>query len=71
MTVASGETANGALIQLSDCDGTGGQQWRWRKQSLLFNPQSGRCLKVGNGTDGAQLQVRDCNGTTTQLWYLP
>jgi Ricin-type beta-trefoil lectin domain len=58
MTVTGGETTNGALIQLSDCDGTGGQQWRWRKQSLLYNPQSDRCLAVsGDSADGARLQI--------------
>ena len=40
-------------------NGTGAQQWRWRNQSSLINPQSGRCLDVTTGStaDGTRLQI--------------
>lgn len=73
MDVTGGGTANGTPIQLWDCNGTGAQQWRWRTQDRLVNPQSGRCVDVtGGGTaDGTRLQIRDCDGTPAQAWYLP
>src|SRR5207302_432375 len=44
MDVTGGGTANGTQVQLWDCNGTGSQQWSWRQQSRIVNPQSGRCL---------------------------
>ena len=66
-------TGNGTLIQLWDCNASGAQQWRWRQQSRLINPQSGRCLDVtGGGTgNGTRLQLWDCNDTVAQAWHLP
>src|SRR5258706_11346515 len=63
-----GGTANGTQIQLWDCNGTGAQQWRWRQQNRLMNPQSARCLDAtGGGTaDGTRLQLWDCNDTAAQ-----
>jgi hypothetical protein len=71
--VTGGGTGNGTLIQLWDCNASGAQQWRWRQQSRLVNPQSGRCLDVtGGGTgNGTRLQLWDCNDTAAQAWHLP
>jgi hypothetical protein len=65
--------ANGTQIQLWDCNGTGAQDWRWRQQRRLMNPQSGRCLDVigGDTADGTRLQIRDCIDTAAQAWRLP
>ena len=49
MDVTGGGTANGTQVQLWDCNGTGSQEWRWRNQNRLVNPQSGRCLDVTGG----------------------
>ena len=70
---AGGGTVNRTKIQLWDCNGTGAQQWRWRRQSRLVNPQSGRCLDItGGGTsDGTRLQLWDCNDTAAQAWHVP
>jgi hypothetical protein len=56
-----------------DGNGTEAQQWRWRNQNRLVNPQSGRCLDetAGNISDGTRLQIWDCNGTAAQSWSLP
>ena len=71
--VTGGGTANGTRVQLWDCNGTGAQQWRWRNQNRLLNPQSGRCLDVTGGStaDGTRLQIWDCNSAAAQAWYLP
>ena len=73
MDVTGGGIANGTQIQLWDCNGTGAQQWSWRQQSRLINPQSGRCLDVTGGAtgDGTRLQLWDCNDTAAQAWHLP
>ena len=73
MDVTNGATANGTRIQLWDCNGTGSQEWRWRSQTSIVNPQSGRCLDITGGsvTDGSPLDIWDCNGTPEQVWYLP
>jgi hypothetical protein len=73
MDVTGGGTADGTQIQLWTCNGTGAQEWRWRQQTRLVNPQSGRCLAVtGGGTsDGTRLQLWDCNDTAAGAWYLP
>jgi hypothetical protein len=73
MDVTGGGTANGTQIQLWDCNGTAAQQWRWRNQNRLVNPQSGRCLDVTSGSTatGTRLQLWDCNGTAAQAWDLP
>ena len=73
MDVTGGGTVNGTQIQLWDCNGTGAQEWRWRQQSRLVNPHSGRCLDVtGGGTgNGARLRLWDCNDAAAQAWHLP
>jgi hypothetical protein len=55
LDVTGGATANGTPLQLWDCNGTGAQERRWRQQTRLVNPQSGRCLALvgGSAPDGA------------------
>ena len=71
--VAGGGVANGTQVELWDCNGTGAQEWRWRKQNRLINPQSGRYLEVtgGGASDGTQLQLWDCTDSAAQVWHLP
>jgi len=73
MQVTGRRTANGTPVQLWDCNGTGAQEWRWRNQTQLVNPQSDRCLDATGGStaDGTRLQIWDCSRTTAQAWYLP
>jgi len=72
LDVVSGGTANGTLLQLYDCNGTGAQQWQVHGTGLL-NPQSGRCLDDPGSTltNGTQLQIYDCNNTNAQAWTIP
>ena len=68
--VASGSTANGAVVQVYDCNGTGAQQWQVGTNGTITNPQSGRCLDISGGStaNGARVQIYDCNGTGAQQW---
>ena len=73
MDVSGGGTANHTMVQLYDCNGTGAQQWQYRADGSLLNPQSGRCLDdLGFSTaNGNQLGIWDCNGAANQKWNLP
>ncbi len=68
LDVSYSMAANGAAVQLWDCNGTPAQQW------YLEGPQIrsalGRCLDIaaGNAGNGARIQTYDCNGTPAQQW---
>ncbi|UOZ08005.1 ricin-type beta-trefoil lectin domain protein [Amycolatopsis sp. WQ 127309] len=68
LDVASGSSANGAAVQLYDCNGSAAQQWTVGTDGTLR--ALGKCLDVtGQSTaDGAQLQLWDCGGTANQRW---
>ncbi|TDQ00841.1 arabinofuranosidase catalytic domain-containing protein [Labedaea rhizosphaerae] len=65
-------TAQGALVELWDCNGVGGQQWVQQADGSLLNPQSGRCLDSPNGAtaNGTRLRIWDCNGSAAQKFRL-
>jgi hypothetical protein len=73
LDVPGSSTANGAQLQLWDCNGTGAQTWRTRTDGTLLNPNSNKCLDAtGFGTtDGTRLQIWDCHGGSNQVWRLP
>jgi hypothetical protein len=73
MDVTAGSTANGAKVQLYDCNGTGAQQWRVTAANDIVNPQSNKCLDATNwGTaNGTRLQIWDCTGGANQKWHVP
>jgi chitosanase len=67
--VAGASSANGAAVQLYDCNGTGAQSW------TVGNPDNtlralGKCLDVvaASTANGAKAQLYDCNGTDAQKW---
>ncbi|WP_107451477.1 ricin-type beta-trefoil lectin domain protein [Actinacidiphila rubida] len=65
--VAGGSNANGAAVQLYDCNGTSAQQWTASGTTLQA---LGKCMDVTSaGTaNGTQVQLYDCNGTGSQQW---
>ncbi|GAA1361353.1 alpha-L-arabinofuranosidase B [Streptomyces beijiangensis] len=65
-------TANGAKVELWDCNGVGGQVWNQQADGSLRNPQSGRCLDSPSGAtaNGTRLQIWDCNGSAAQKFTL-
>ncbi|MEW2164848.1 arabinofuranosidase catalytic domain-containing protein [Streptomyces sp. NPDC007084] len=68
LDIVGNGTANGAQVELWDCNGVGGQKWVQRADGSLFNPQSGRCLDSPDGAtaNGTRLRIWDCNGSAAQ-----
>ena len=64
--------ADGAVVQLWECNGTGAQSWTYRSgDQSIVNPQSGKCLTAVGGAplhDGQRLEIRSCSGTAEQRW---
>ncbi|MER7205191.1 chitinase [Streptomyces sp. CB01635] len=68
LDVAGASSANGAAVQLYDCNGTAAQQWTVGSDGTIR--ALGKCLDVtGNSTaNGAKLQLWDCTGGSNQKW---
>ena len=60
-------TANGARVQIWDCNSSGAQKWTWNNGTLQIN---GKCADVtGRGTaNGTLVDLWDCNGGANQQW---
>jgi hypothetical protein len=71
--VTGAGTANGTLVQLYTCNGTGAQQWTPQSNGELVNAGSGKCLDDTNmsTTPGTQSQIWSCAGSANQQWTLP
>ncbi|WP_285786406.1 RICIN domain-containing protein, partial [Microbispora sp. NBRC 16548] len=61
--------ANGAQVQIWDCNGQSNQQWTQTSAGEL-RVYGGKCLDVnGAGTaDGTSVIIWDCNGQNNQKW---
>jgi chitinase len=66
--INAASTANGAAVQLYDCNGTAAQSWTVSSDSSLR--ALGKCMDIASaGTaNGSLVQLYDCNGTTAQKW---
>ncbi|UWE11627.1 ThuA domain-containing protein [Actinacidiphila bryophytorum] len=66
--VAGASSANGAAVQLYDCNGTNAQTWTVGSDGTL--KALGKCMDVAAaGTaNGTVVQLYDCNGTGSQVW---
>ena len=65
-------TANGTLVDLFCCNGTGAQVGEPQPDGALLNPTSGKCLDdTGYGGSGTQVQIWPCSGNDNQSWTLP
>jgi hypothetical protein len=66
--VAGASSANGAAVQLYDCNGTAAQTWTVASDGSL--KALGKCMDVtAAGTaNGTKVQLYDCNGTAAQTW---
>ncbi|WP_240776842.1 ricin-type beta-trefoil lectin domain protein [Nonomuraea basaltis] len=71
LDVAGVSQANGAQVQLWDCNGQANQQWTSTDSGEL-RVYGGKCLDVnGAGTaDGTSVIIWDCNGQNNQKWRL-
>jgi chitosanase len=67
--VAGAGSANGAAVQLYDCNGTGAQNWTVGSSDNTIRAL-GKCLDVtaASTANGAKIQLYDCNGTGAQKW---
>ncbi|MGX6605039.1 arabinofuranosidase catalytic domain-containing protein [Micromonosporaceae bacterium Da 78-11] len=72
LDIVGNGTANGAQVELWDCNGVGGQVWQQQADGSVRNPQSGRCLDAPSGStaNGTRLQIYDCNGSAAQKFAL-
>ncbi|MFI5754058.1 ricin-type beta-trefoil lectin domain protein [Streptomyces sp. NPDC051569] len=68
LDVANGSSANGAAVQLYDCNGTTAQRWTVGTDSTVRT--LGKCLDVTSAStaNGAKVQLYDCNGSGAQQW---
>lgn len=72
MDVAWGSVANGAAIQMANCNNGPAQRFVLSGAGDLVNPQADKCVDakdLGTGA-GTPLQLWDCAGTTNQKWYV-
>ncbi|MEU3535668.1 RICIN domain-containing protein [Streptomyces murinus] len=72
---ASGDgTADHTPVGLDPCDGGAHQKWVLGRYGQIYNPVSGRCLEVANGSStrgDKNLELFDCWGGTQQKWWTP
>ncbi|HEX3762058.1 MAG TPA: ricin-type beta-trefoil lectin domain protein [Kofleriaceae bacterium] len=66
--VAGASTANGAAVQIFDCNNTSAQRWTVAADGSIR--ALGKCMDiVSAGTaNGTQVQLFDCNSTGAQTW---
>jgi hypothetical protein len=66
--IAAASSANGAHVQLFDCNGTAAQTWTVGDDGTVT--ALGKCMDVAaaSTTNGAKVQIYDCNGTNAQKW---
>ncbi|MCA2225135.1 lectin [Nonomuraea aurantiaca] len=71
LDVSGVSQANGAQVQIWDCNGQSNQQWTPTSAGEL-RVYGGKCLDVnGAGTaDGTAVIIWDCNGQNNQQWRL-
>ncbi|GAA2644438.1 chitosanase [Paractinoplanes durhamensis] len=67
--VAGASSANGAAVQLYDCNGSAAQQWTVGNTDNTIRAL-GKCLDVtaASTANGAKIQLYDCNATGAQKW---
>ncbi|CAG6398252.1 polysaccharide lyase family 7 protein [Streptomyces cocklensis] len=67
--VAAASSANGAHVQLYDCNGTTAQSWTVGNSDNSVRAL-GKCMDVtaASTASGAKVQLYDCNGTAAQQW---
>ncbi|MFE7752899.1 ricin-type beta-trefoil lectin domain protein [Streptomyces sp. NPDC057428] len=68
MDIAGASSANGAAVQLYDCNSTGAQEWTVGSDGSVS--ALGKCLDIvdRSTTNGAALQLWDCTGGANQKW---
>jgi Ricin-type beta-trefoil lectin domain len=67
--IAAASSANGAHVQLYDCNGSTAQSWTVGNADNSLQAL-GKCMDVtaASTANGAKIQLYDCNGTNAQKW---
>ena len=62
--------ANGAQVQIWDCNGQANQQWNVNANGTITGVQSGLCLDVSGAAtaNGSKILLWTCHGGTNQQW---
>jgi len=74
LDLPGGNTNNGNLLQIWDCNGMTNQQWLFDSGSwrIQYGGDSGKCIDAlgwsANGGAGTKLGLWDCNGRDSQSW---
>jgi hypothetical protein len=64
--IAAASTADGAHVQLYDCNGTGAQTWTVADDSTVR--ALGKCLTAPGTANGTKIQSSTCTGAASQKW---
>jgi len=69
LDLVGGDTTNGNLIWLWECNGQENQAWAFPTDSwhIVYQSDQSKCIDAGGGR-GGQLQIWDCNGLPQQTW---
>jgi RHS repeat-associated protein len=67
---ASGASANGTHVQISDCTGGASQNWTMNADGTIRD--YGKCLEAGAGgtANGTLIDLSDCTGAANQVWQV-
>ncbi|MEV6973776.1 RICIN domain-containing protein [Kitasatospora sp. NPDC093806] len=71
LETAGGSSEDGALVQVSTCNGGAHQKWYWSANSEIVHAADGKCLDLpptGASWDFRQLVVWPCHGGENQHW---
>jgi hypothetical protein len=70
MDVANDATANNSALDLYPCAGTANERWIVRSDGSFYNPQSGRCVYLSDGSTNIDtyLWIENCSNTPLEQW---
>jgi len=70
LDLRTGDTTNGNVVWMWECNGGEPQQWSFQDNQLVFLPDTNKCVDLlgGDTTNGNQLGIWDCNGGDSQQW---
>ncbi len=72
LDVKGGGSADGTLVRLFPCNGTGAQRWIYNTSGQVVNVQSNKCLDLQKSvTSFPSTVIRSCNvNSLTQQWQI-
>src|SRR6185312_659395 len=69
LDVNGASQADGAVVQIWDCNGGANQQWTLTSSNQL-TVYGNKCLDVPGTTNGTRARIMTCTGGTNQQWRL-